>query len=57
MPDQVVRDFSITMNATNLTFYLAELRRLGVNHVVFAYPQNHSVETVKELGKALDLAT
>mgnify|MGYP001080625856 FL=1 len=57
VPDQVVRDFSITMKATNLPLYLEELRRLGVNHVVFAYPQNHSAETVKELGKALDLAT
>jgi len=57
VPDQVVRDFSITMKATNLPFYLAQLRHLGVNHAVFAYPQNHSVETVKELGKALDLAT
>jgi alkanesulfonate monooxygenase SsuD/methylene tetrahydromethanopterin reductase-like flavin-dependent oxidoreductase (luciferase family) len=53
VPDEVVKNFSITMKATNLPAYLVELRRLGVNHIVFAYPQNYSIETVMELGKAL----
>lgn len=55
VPDEVVEDFSITMRGTNLPSYLAELRNLGVSHVVFAYPQNYSVETVKELAEALQL--
>lgn len=53
IPEEVVGAFSITMKAENLPAYLVELRRLGVNHVVFAYPQNHSLKTVRELGKAL----
>lgn len=57
VPDEVVEDFSITMKATNLPSYLAELRRLGVSHVVFGYPQNYSVATVKELGEALRVAS
>jgi len=55
IPDQVVRDFSITMSAGDLPLYLAEVERLKVDHVVFAYPQNYSVETMKELKEALDL--
>ena len=54
VPDEVVRDFSVTMKAASLPSYLAELKSLGVRHVVFAYPQDYSVETVRELGKALD---
>jgi hypothetical protein len=57
VPDEVVEDFSITMKATNLPSYLAELRSLGVSHVVFGYPQNYSVATVKELGEALSVAS
>ncbi|WP_455363493.1 hypothetical protein, partial [[Eubacterium] cellulosolvens] len=57
VPNEVVDDFSITMKATNLPSYLAEIRSLGVRHVVFGYPQNYSVETVKELGEALGLAS
>lgn len=57
VPNEVVDDFSITMKATNLPSYLAEIRSLGVCHVVFGYPQNYSVETVKELGEALGLAS
>ena len=57
VPDEVVEDFSITMKATNLPSYLAELRKLGVSHVVFGYPQNYSVATVEELGEALSLAS
>ena len=53
VPDEVVRDFSVTMKAASLPSYLAELKSLGVRHVVFAYPQGYSVETVRELGKAL----
>lgn len=56
LPDRIVDDFSVTMTAENLSSYLATVKRLKVSHVVFAYPQNYSVETVRELGRALDLA-
>lgn len=57
VPDAVVEDFSVTMPATHLSGYLARLRRLGVSHVAFAYPQNHSIDTVRELKEALNLAS
>lgn len=55
VPHEVVKDFSITMQAAHLPSYIVKLKGLGVSHVVFAYPQNYSVETVRELGKALNL--
>jgi alkanesulfonate monooxygenase SsuD/methylene tetrahydromethanopterin reductase-like flavin-dependent oxidoreductase (luciferase family) len=57
VPDEVVEDFSVTMRTTNLPAYLAALKHLGVSHVVFAYPQNYSVDTVRELREGLDLAS
>jgi hypothetical protein len=53
VPDEVVDDFSITMSKSQLPGYLTELKRLGVSHVVFGYPQNHSTKTVKELGRII----
>jgi alkanesulfonate monooxygenase SsuD/methylene tetrahydromethanopterin reductase-like flavin-dependent oxidoreductase (luciferase family) len=53
VPEEVVDDFSITMRISQLPTYLTELKRLGVSHVVFGYPQNHSVQAVKELGRAI----
>jgi hypothetical protein len=55
VPDDVIKAFSVTMKASNLHGYLTELKRLGVSHVVFAYPQNHSLTTIRELARALNL--
>lgn len=57
VPDSVLEDFSATMQATDLPGYVDSLGRLGVTHVVFAYPQNYSVDTIRELKEALDLAS
>jgi len=56
VPDEIVKHFSITMKAENLPSHLAELSGLGVRHIVFGYPQGFSVETVRELAHALNLA-
>lgn len=53
VPDEVMDDFSITMRISQLPMYLTQLKRLGVSHVVFGYPQNRSMQTVKELGRAI----
>jgi len=55
VPDDVIEAFSITMKAPNLHEYLTKLKRLGVSHVVFAYPQNYSLTTIRELARALNL--
>jgi len=57
VPDEVVEYFSVTMKAADLPSYLATLKNLGVGHIVFAYPQNYSLKTVRELGKALQFAS
>ncbi len=57
LPNEVVEDFSVTMTATELPSYLAQLENLGVTHVVFGYPQNYSTKTVKDLAIALRLAS
>ena len=49
IPDQVIRDFSITMKAANLRSYLAKLESLKVKHIVFAYPQGYSVRVSTRL--------
>jgi hypothetical protein len=53
IPDEVIQAFSISMRSPNLHGYLAEVKRLGVSHVVFAYPQDYSLKTIRELARAL----
>jgi hypothetical protein len=57
IPDQIINQFSVTMRTTDLPAYLTAIKRLGVRHVVFSYPQNYSQETVKDLRDGLDLAS
>lgn len=45
--------FSIFKNASELGEYLKEISAMGVEYVVFSYPQNHSMKTVRELAQAL----
>ena len=54
VPDDVIEAFSITMKAPNLQEYLTKLKRLGVSVVVFSYPQNYSLTTIRELVRALN---
>jgi alkanesulfonate monooxygenase SsuD/methylene tetrahydromethanopterin reductase-like flavin-dependent oxidoreductase (luciferase family) len=45
--------FAISKRSDRLKGYLAELSDIGVHHVVFSYPQNHSLETIRDLAIAL----
>jgi len=53
IPSMVIEEFSILKCQHDLPTYLDELRRLGIDHVVFAYPQGYSIETIRELAEAL----
>jgi len=53
VPGEVMDEFSISMRISQLPTYLTQLKRLGVSHVVFGYPQNSSLQTVKELGRTI----
>jgi len=53
IPSIVIEEFSILKCQHDLPAYLDELRRLRVDHVVFAYPQGYSMETIRELANAL----
>lgn len=53
IPSHVIDKFSIFKRQSELHQYIDELGRLGVRHIVFAYPQNYTVKTVDELSQAL----
>jgi hypothetical protein len=54
IPDDIVDSFCIFMKVTKLRQYLTMLKRLSVSHVVFSYPQNYSLTTIRELTRALN---
>ena len=55
IPDRSMESFSIHKRSGELGAYLAELSGLGIEHVVFGYPQNHSKQTIRQLSRALNL--
>ncbi len=50
---KTVELFSIFKSSSELGKYLSELSKMGVDHVVFSYPQNFSEKTILELAQAL----
>lgn len=52
---RLVESFSIHKHSSELDAYLARLTKIGVEHIVFGYPQDYSEETVQELSQALKL--
>jgi len=55
LPPDLAKKFSIFKRRDELPDYLDQLQRLGVEHVVFSYPQGYSIETMKELAEGLKL--
>lgn len=53
VPTKAMELFSISKPLNKLKDYLSELSDIGVQYVVFSYPQNYSLETIKELAMAL----
>lgn len=52
---RLVESFSIHKHSSELDAYLARLLKIGIEHIVFGYPQDYSEETVQELSQALKL--
>jgi len=52
---EVVSEFSVSMPSESLSNYVASIQRLGIAHLVFSYPQDYSLETIRELAKSLPL--
>jgi 5,10-methylenetetrahydromethanopterin reductase len=50
---QILEFFSIHMQSNELSAYLARLSKIGIEHVVFGYPQNYSKQTIQQLSEAL----
>ncbi len=53
VPEQAIKPFTIMKSSDELEGYLTELSQIGIQHVVFSYPQNHSEKTIRDLGLAL----
>lgn len=53
VPVETLHKFSICMPSGKLNTYISELAGLGVEHIVFGYPQNFSKKTIRDLAKAL----
>lgn len=53
VPPDIIEKFGIFKSHDELSAYVDELKRLGIEHVVFSHPQGHSIETIKELATAL----
>jgi len=53
IPSHVIDKFSIFKRQDELPQYIEQLKRLGVKHIVFSYPQSYSAKTTEELSEAL----
>ena len=53
IPSHIIEKFSIFKRQDELPQYIDELKRLGIRHIVFSYPQSYSAKTTKELSEAL----
>ncbi len=53
LSNELLKDFSICLEAERLNEFVCSLAELGVSHIVFSHPQDYSVETIRELGLAL----
>jgi len=53
IPSHVIDKFSIFKRQDELPQHIDELKRLGVKHIVFSYPQSYSAKTTEELSEAL----
>jgi hypothetical protein len=47
-PIEMVKKFAIFMHSSKSNEYLLELKDLGIKHIVFGYPQNFSLDTIKD---------
>ncbi len=53
IPQDIIKKFSIFISQDEIPKYINKLKNLGIEHVVFSYPQGYSIETIKELSEGL----
>ena len=53
VPSDIIERFCILKSQSELPKYIDELKRLGVQQIVFSYPQGYSTQTIKELAAGL----
>ncbi|MCS7096163.1 MAG: LLM class flavin-dependent oxidoreductase [Candidatus Bathyarchaeota archaeon] len=53
LPGELLENFSIHMSACKLKNYLSKLKDMGIEHIVFGFPQNFSNKIIRELAEAL----
>jgi alkanesulfonate monooxygenase SsuD/methylene tetrahydromethanopterin reductase-like flavin-dependent oxidoreductase (luciferase family) len=51
LPEKLLKEFSIIMNYKEFRKHISILEGLGVKDLVLAYPQNHSMSTIRSLNE------
>jgi len=53
IPQNIIDKFSISMPYQKLKDYISKIESLGVENIVFSYPQDYSIDTMHDLAKSL----
>ncbi|MCP8316413.1 MAG: LLM class flavin-dependent oxidoreductase [archaeon] len=53
IPQNIIDEFSISTPSQKLKDYLSRIESLGVENIVFSYPQDYSIDTIRDLAKSL----
>lgn len=53
IPQNIIDEFSISMPSQKLKDYLSKIESLGIKSTVFSYPQDYSIDTIRDLAKSL----
>ena len=54
IPLKMIKEFSISMPSKKLKEYILTIKNLGVTNIVFSYPQDYSIDTIRDLAKSLN---
>lgn len=53
IPQNIIDEFSISMPSQKLKDYLSKIESLGIKSTVFSYPQDYSIDTIRDLAESL----
>lgn len=53
IPQEIIDEFSISMPSQKLKEYISKIANLGVEGIVFSYPQDYSIDTIRDLARSL----
>jgi len=54
IPPNIIKEFSISMPFKKLKEYVLKIKNLGVTNIIFSYPQDYSIDTIRDLAKSLN---